>query len=503
MNTGLTLSFIAVFYSLILFVGIWASRKFERGQSTTNILLARRSLPLWVAVITMTATWVGGGYINGTAEIVSQSGSGLLWAQAPWGYAIALLIGGLVFAYPMRKQGYRTMLDPFYERYGQSVGNLLFIPAFLGELFWSSAILTALGTTFATILDLDMTTAILISSAVVILYTMLGGLWSVAYTDVVQLGIIVIGLTLALPFIIETAGGFESVWQAYQTDFAGLATLVPSLDAWSGTSILGESIWLWTDMALLLMLGGIPWQVYFQRVLSAQNERVAVKLSCGAAIGCLLLAIPPILIGVVGGVFDWGILGLSGPEQASQILPYTIKHLAPPLIAAIVLSAVAAAVMSSVDSSVLSVSSMLVCNVLKKESVFVMRVTVLVIGCIATAIALKVQSIYTLWYLCADLVYCVLFPQLVIVLFYRKAIPIAVVAGIAFAVILRVGGGEPLLGIDAFINYPLQGDDGVSSFPFRTLAMLVNLFGTIALSWLITQVQGSEKDNESKLLESQ
>lgn len=52
-------------------------------------------MPAWIGIFTMTATWVGGGYIIGTSEAVYDSARGLVWAQAPWGYAISLILGGL------------------------------------------------------------------------------------------------------------------------------------------------------------------------------------------------------------------------------------------------------------------------------------------------------------------------------------------------------------------------------------------------------------------------
>ncbi len=79
------------------------------------MVLAGRGLPLGIGVITMTATWVGGGYLSGTAEATYSGG---LWrAQAPWGYALSLVFGGLCFAPTMRRLGFTTMLDPFERRY--------------------------------------------------------------------------------------------------------------------------------------------------------------------------------------------------------------------------------------------------------------------------------------------------------------------------------------------------------------------------------------------------
>lgn len=90
------------------------------------------------------ATWVGGGYINGTAEAIYTRG--LVWCQAPFGYALSLVFGGIFFANPMRKQGYITMLDPLQDLFGERMGGLLFLPALCGEVFWAAGILAALGT---------------------------------------------------------------------------------------------------------------------------------------------------------------------------------------------------------------------------------------------------------------------------------------------------------------------------------------------------------------------
>ncbi|KAK6054233.1 hypothetical protein COOONC_08265 [Cooperia oncophora] len=140
----------------------------------------------------LSATWVGGAYINGTAEALYNGG--LLGCQAPVGYALSLVMGGLLFAKKMREEGYVTMLDPFQIKYGQRVGGLMFLPALLGEVFWSAAILSALGATLSVILQIDMNMSVVISALIAVFYTFTGGLYAVAYTDVVQLFCIFVGL---------------------------------------------------------------------------------------------------------------------------------------------------------------------------------------------------------------------------------------------------------------------------------------------------------------------
>ena len=94
----------------------------------------------------------------------------------------------------MRKKEYFTMLDPFQEKYGLRMGGLLYIPALLGEIFWSAAILAALGATISVVISLDRIPSVIASACIAIFYTLIGGLYSVAYTDVIQLICIFIGL---------------------------------------------------------------------------------------------------------------------------------------------------------------------------------------------------------------------------------------------------------------------------------------------------------------------
>lgn len=86
------------------------------------------------------------------------------------------------------------MLDPFQEKYGLRMGGLLYIPALLGEIFWSAAILAALGATISVVIDLDRVPSIIVSACIAMCYTLIGGLYSVAYTDVIQLICIFLGL---------------------------------------------------------------------------------------------------------------------------------------------------------------------------------------------------------------------------------------------------------------------------------------------------------------------
>ncbi len=479
---------LGLFYAVFLTLGIYVGRRATSG-SVEGLLLANRRLPLVVGVATMTATWVGGGYIVGTAEAVFDSQRGLLWAQAPWCYAISLVLGGLFFARRMHEGKLTTLLDLFERRFGRRVAAVLYLPALCGELFWAAAILTALGSTTSTVLGLNLEASIVASAAVVITYTMAGGLKAVAYTDALQLICILFGLGFALYFASDGFSTLSQNWSDYQVAFGDLAKWRPPLSAFSTNERWG---WRWLDFALLLILGGIPWQVYFQRVFACQTATQAMLLSILAGVGCMALAIPSILIGVIGADVDWAATSAGQTPPPAMVLPFVLRYLTPPFVATIGLAAIAAAVMSSVDSSLLSASSMFAWNVYRpllnlsandREITRVVRGSIIVLGLLATMMAIRIQSVYALWYMCAELVYVVLFPLLVVALFVRRVNGVGALTGAATGLLLRLGGGEPMIGLSPWLNYPWQSDAG-TEFPFRTFSMVCGLLTTVAVSRL-------------------
>ena len=124
----------------------------------------------------------------------------------------------------------------------------------------------------------------------------------------------------------------------------------------------------------------------------------------------------------------------------------------------------------------------------ENEVLWAMRIGVILVGALATVVAIFVDSIYGLWYLCSDLVYVILFPQLLCVVHLQKANVYGSITGLVMGIIFRLTGGEPLLGLPPAIKYPWwYEDDGViyQNFPFKTMAMLISLICIVIVS-LIT-----------------
>lgn len=172
-----------------------------------------------------------------------------------------------------------------------------------------------------------------------------------------------------------------------------------------------------------------------------------------------------------------------------------LQHLTPEYVSFFGLGAVAAAVMSSADSSILSASSMFARNIYRlifrpqaseMEVLWVMRISIIVVGILATLMAISVSSVYALWAICSDLVYVILFPQLLMVVHFKdKCNTYGALMGYIVAVILRVTGGESTLNIPPLVLYPGYDEiTGIQGFPFRTLAMMSSLITLVTVSWL-------------------
>ena len=442
-------------YASFAAIGWLASRK-TRAGTAADFMVAGRAMPLWLATATMTATWVDGGYLLGTAEGVYRSSlaSGL---QGGVCFGISLIIGGLFFARKMRALEFHTLIDPFEARYGARWAVVLALPAVLAEMFWSAELLVALGSTFGVVLDLNLATGIVVSAAVVTVYTMAGGMWAVAYTDAFQLLLVGIGLAVATPFALSAVGGAGQAWSLYQ----------------AAHPQTGMSSVSWWDVSIMLMLGGIPWNCYFQRVLSCRTPRAARAHSIWSGLLTILLTIPPVLMGLVAFAYAWPpALADRLAAQPADALPLIFRYVTPPVIGLLGLAAIVGAVTSSFSSSILSAGSMFswnVCRRLLKPDLslgaltFLMRLSIAALGIGAVWMALEVQSVQALWFFTSDLVFVLLFPQLVSALFDRKANLVGSIAAFSVSVVLRVGGGEPLFGVPALIAYP-------EWVPFKTVA---------------------------------
>ncbi|XP_070771118.1 high affinity choline transporter 1-like isoform X1 [Enoplosus armatus] len=488
----------AAFYLLILGTGIWASMRSKReekkcsGDGMEITLLAGRNINLLVGIFTLTATWVGGGFILGIAEATYNPTLGAVWALMPVPYVLTFFLGGFFFAKPMRENKYVTMMDPFQQKYGNVLSSALIFPALVADVLWVARTLVSLGGTMSVILDLSYVYSIIISSVVAITYTLLGGLYSVAYTDVIQLILIFVSLWVCVPFLLTNPHSVDISLTAYNQTFQA---------PWVGTVELDEA-GKWFDDFMLLALGGLAYQAFYQRILSASSYTQAQVTCFASSAFCLVLGIPSVLVGAVAASTDWNSTsyGLPTPyerDQAGSILPIALQYLTPAYVSVIGIGAVAAAVMSSMDSALLSSASLFSSNIYKniirkqasdREMQWVIRISVVVVGLAGTALTFLDSSVLVFWLVGVDMSYTIMFPQLVCVLFFKVSNGYGATVGYMMGIVLRVLSGEPLIGLPPAIHFPgcrLDAEGKLTQFfPFRTAIMVISLASILLVSWL-------------------
>lgn len=488
----------SVLYVAIFVVGMIGARKkkgsHEGAEDSGQLMNAGRSLGLVVSTFTMIATWVDGGFLNGTVEVIVTRG--LLWCQAVFGYSLSLFMGGLIVAGPVWRAGYVTMMDPLQETFGNSMASLLFLPSLVGEICWCASILSALGSTVSVMTGLNSAISVCVSAAVAVVYTVIGGVYSVAYTDVVQLIFMFIGLWICVPFTLLNEH-VDTILSIPREELVG--------------SIAASEIPSYVDTLLLLIFGGIPWQDYFQRVLSTKSAFRARVLSFVGCVGTLVMAVPPVIIGLAAKATRWNETSFpsdvdpTDEEHAPMMLSVALQYLTPTAVSCVGLGVVAAAVMSSADSCLLSCGSIAARNIYvpllrpkasDTEVVWILRLCVVTVACAAAAMALAVRSVYDLWALSSDLVYVVLLPQLLAAVFLgrRWCNAAGSLAAFALGLALRVLGGEPVLGIPAVLHYPMYDEASDRQlFPFKTVTMLLSAATLLAVSRLVDWTTGSKR----------
>ena len=131
-----------------------------------------------------------------------------------------MTINGFFFVPKLREKNYITLIDSLQNAFGETMGGVVYLPSCIGDVCWTAAVLSALGTTLSVILDIDIKVSVVLSAAIAVSYTLVGGMFSVAYTDVIQIVFIFGGLWLAIPFM----------WTAEEVNLSNLSTT-----DWTGT----------------------------------------------------------------------------------------------------------------------------------------------------------------------------------------------------------------------------------------------------------------------------
>lgn len=381
-----TIAVVFFIYVLIMLgIGWSASRQ---TRSPLDFFLADRSLKAWVTAISSTASSESAWAVLGTVGLAYKEGLSAIWFLP--GCLMGYLINWFFIAEKLRKRSEEiraVTLPDYIENYFNDESHVLrlisVVIIFSCMMAYVAAQFTAIGKTFDAIFGVPQALSISIGGAVVLGYTMMGGVRAVAWTDFIQGLIMVLGLVVVTLVAVHSLGGFSAM-------LVEVEKVSPTTLEWMGGKSTAA---FFGSMIGLLGIGlGYPGQPHVvTRYMAAKNTQV-IKNGTWIALGWgVLIYSSSILLGICGQAL------FPGLEDPEHLFPKAAEQLLPTLLTAIVLTGVLSAIMSTVSAQILVAASAVAHDVYSKmlkqslsheKIIFVSRLTVLLLGLGAIFIAL-------------------------------------------------------------------------------------------------------------------
>lgn len=376
-----TLPLIIVIVYLVCMLGVgWYTNKFLIKDSA-DYMLAGRSLPAIMVACSLAANNIGGGSTVGLASKAYGS-----WGMSAVWYVLAAAIGIIpmaFFAPKLRRIMAYTIPEVVGRRFGTASHIITSVLNVLSLFCLTASQMLASGIIISALVGINIKVAIIIAGLFTLIYTVMGGLWADAFTDLFQWVIIFVGLLIAVPFVIQGSGGWSAIMakvpaQKMSINGMGIAMVI---------SLIGQYF-------ITFMSG--PEMV--SRIYSAKDEKAGRNATLLSALFMGLFAFIPAIIGIVAfAAFP----DINGNNALSTVV---FAH-APGWVAGLVCAAIIASTMSSADSDMLCASTIVTKdlyqkyinpNVEDKRLIVITRISNVVIGLGAMAIALFQINIITL-----------------------------------------------------------------------------------------------------------
>jgi Na+/proline symporter len=403
-------------YILLQFaVGIWVSR---RIRDEKDYILGGRQLGVTLASFSVFATWFGAETVMGSSGRVYTDG--LSGAQGePFAYAVGIIIMGLCFAVPLWRRGLTTFADFFRQRFSPGVEKMTVILLIPGSVLWAAAQIRGFGQVMSHTAGLELGVAMTVAAAVVIAYTVFGGLLADVYTDFVQGIAIVIGLLGMLILIAaQTGNPVTALASVEATRFYPLGQ--------------NQSVLEFVEQWAIPICGSLVAVELISRILACRSADVARLAAPLGGLGYLLIALIPVYFGLIGPIV---MPGLDEPEQLSLHLANTYL---PMFFYVMFAGALISAVLSSVDSALLASASLVSHNLIlplkpamaERAKVATARLCVAALGIFAYVLALRSDGISDLVETASAFASAGVFVALTFGLFTRFGGPLSAMAAI-------------------------------------------------------------------------
>ena len=458
------IAFVLLYIAVTIGIGLWAA---TRVHNSKDYLVAGRSLPLYMTTATVFATWFGAETVLSVSATFAKDGLGGIVAD-PFGASFCLVFVALFFARAFYRMDLLTIGDFFRKRYNKPVEVVTSVAITASYLGWTSAQLTALGLVFSVLSGgvIDLTTGILIGGAVVLAYTIWGGMWSVAMTDLFQSVVILVGLCAIAWLVSDMAGGSGKVIAA--------AYEAGKFEFWPKG---GTKEWLWFAAAwMTLAIGSIPQQDVFQRVTSAKDENTAVRATLAGAAIYFCFAFVPMFIAYCALVVDPSMARLFAAEdgrEIQRILPDLILNRTPLWAQVLFFGALLSAIMSTASGALIAPTALATENIVRpffrnmSDRQFLLLLRVVLVTFTLAALLFALNSKSTMYEMVQNaykvtLVSCVV-PLAAGIYWKRASVP-----GAVFAVVLGLG---------AWITAEFVAAD--ATVPPQLVGLAASLFGMI------------------------
>lgn len=406
------ISFIILYLLLTIFVG-WYASKFVK--TSNDFAIAGRQMPIYVVASGLFATWFGSETVMGaSSEFVEHGLLGVI--EDPFGAALCLFLIGMFFSRPLYRLNILTFSDYFRIRYNKKVewiSAIFIIPSYFS---WIAAQLVALAIVLQSIAQIPFAWGIIICASIVLFYTYVGGMWSVAITDTIQTAIIIIGLLVLTLELVSEVGGFNEVLTKTPPDFFKFTPKENSLTSW----VSYFAAWI------TIGWGSIPQQDVFQRTLSAKSEDIAVKSAYWSSLMYLTVASMPLVIALCGTILYKDLK--QGDSQ--MLIPILVLKHSGIGIQILFFGALLSAILSTCSGAILAPATVLGENLIKplygerisdKKLLHIMRLSVIGITLFGIALSLYKSEIYELVGESSALSLVALFVPLVAGLYWKKA----------------------------------------------------------------------------------
>jgi Na+/proline symporter len=376
---NLVLGCILAYVASQLLIAFWFSRR--RNKTEEDYVVAGRSLGPWMTLFAVFATWFGAETCIGAAGQAYQRGlSGVL--SDPFGYTLGIILMGALFAAALWKRGLLTLADLFRNRYGTGVERLAALIMIPSSLMWAAAQVRAFGQVLSSVSELGLFVAITFAAAVVIAYTVTGGMWANAVTDFVQGIVLVLGL-LALGVAFAFAGGLDQV-----------AALPPER-----FDFMHERSWPDALNTIAVpIFSTIAAQELAARVLAARSPQVARHATAAAGVLYLVVGSIAVVVGLGAAAF------IGGEHDHEPVLSRFAQQQLPLPLYILFLGALVSAILSTLSGALLVAGALAGHNLVKPlfpgmsdaQRLRTDRLGVLFFGVLAYVIALTSESVYGL-----------------------------------------------------------------------------------------------------------